>query len=279
MDSGVTHNAGATEDGMVGGSDPEFRWLERGEGEPVVLLHGLMGRMDHWEAVLEYLGDQCRPMALSLPIFDARLGEVSIPELARHVARFLDALDIPRAVVGGNSLGGHVALELALSCPDRVSGLILAGSSGLFERGFTRGVPRRPTAEYVRAKLEEVVYDRALVTPSWVESVRQVANTRACALRLVRFAKAAKRDSIAERLPALRVPTLLVWGMNDVVTPPDVGRRFNALIAESRLWLLARCGHVPMLERPLPFNRVVADWLETTRLARERPARLAGAGR
>jgi pimeloyl-ACP methyl ester carboxylesterase len=109
--------------------------------------------------------------------------------------------------------------------------------------------------------------------------VRQVANTRACALRLVRFAKAAKRDSIAERLPALRVPTLLVWGMNDVVTPPDVGRRFNALIAESRLWLLARCGHVPMLERPLPFNRVVADWLETTRLARERPARLAGAGR
>lgn len=264
---------------MHGKSDPEFRWLERGEGEPVVLLHGLMGRMDHWEAVLEHLGDQCRPMALSLPIFDARLGEVSIPELARHVARFLDALDIPRAVVGGNSLGGHVALELALSCPDRVSGLILAGSSGLFERGFTRGVPRRPTADYVRAKLEEVVYDRALVTPAWVESVREVANTRSCALRLVRFAKAAKRHSIADRLPALRLPTLLVWGMNDVVTPPDVGHRFNALIAASQLWLLARCGHVPMLERPVPFNRVVTDWLEATRLERERPARLAGAGR
>jgi 2-hydroxy-6-oxonona-2,4-dienedioate hydrolase len=277
MDSGVTHHAGATEDSMHVGSDPEFRWLERGEGEPVVLLHGLMGRMDHWEAVLEHLGDQCRPMALSLPIFDARLGEVSIPELARHVARFLDALDIPRAVVGGNSLGGHVALELALSCPDRVSGL--AGSSGLLERGFTRGVPRRPTAEYVRAKLEEVVYDRALVTPGWVESVRQVANTRSCAIRLVRFAKAAKRDSIAERLPSLRLPTLLVWGMNDAVTPPDVGHRFNALIAASQLWFLARCGHVPMLERPGPFNRVVTDWLETTRLARERPTRLAGAGR
>ena len=218
---------------MHGGANPEFRWLERGEGEPVVLLHGLMGRMDHWDAILDHLGDQCRPMALSLPIFDARLGDVSIPGLARHVARFLDALDIPRAVVGGNSLGGHVALELALSCPHRVSGLILAGSSGLFERGFTRGVPRRPTEEYVRAKLEEVVYDRALVTPGWVESVRETANTRACALRIVRFAKAAKRDCIAERLPGLRLPTLLVWGMNDAVTPPDVARRFNALIAES----------------------------------------------
>ena len=260
------------------GTGPELRWLERGAGEPVVLLHGLMGRMDHWEALLEHLGDQCRPMALSLPIFDARLGEVSIPALADHVRRFLDALDIPRAVVGGNSLGGHVAIELALSCPDRVSGLILAGSSGLFERGFTRGVPRRPTAEYVRAKLEEVVHDRALVTPGWVESVRQVANTRSCALRLVRFAKAAKRDSIAERLPALRLPTLLVWGMNDVVTPPDVGRRFNALIASSQLWLLPRCGHVPMLERPEPFNRVVEHWLEATRLRARAPRAADGSG-
>jgi len=279
MDRCVTQHTRATEDRMHREANPEFRWLERGEGEPVVLLHGLMGRMDHWEAALEHLGDRCRPMALSLPIFDARLGDVSISGLARHVARFLDALDIPRAVVGGNSLGGHVALELALSCPQRVSGLILAGSSGLFERGFTRGVPRRPTGEYVRAKLEEIVYDRALVTPGWVESVREIANTRACALRIVRFAKAAKRDSIAERLAALKLPALLVWGMNDAITPPDVARRFNALIAESQLWFLARCGHVPMVERPEPFNRVVSDWLEATRLARARPARLAGAAR
>jgi len=262
---------------MHGGANPEFRWLERGEGEPVVLLHGLMGRIDHWDALLDHLGEQCRPMALSLPIFDARLAEASIAELARHVARFLDALEIPRAVVGGNSLGGHVALELALSRPHRVSGLILAGSSGLFERGFTRGVPRRPTPEYVRAKLEEVVYDRALVTPGWVESVREAAHSPSCARRIVRFAKAARRDCVAGRLPGVRQPTLLVWGMNDAVTPPDVARRFNALIPDSQLWFLARCGHVPMVERPEPFNRVVSDWLEGTRLARERPARLAGA--
>lgn len=248
--------------------DPELRWLERGDGEPIVLLHGLMGRMDHWESTLEYQADRCRPMALSLPIFDPRLDEVSVAALARHVARFLDALEIPRAVVGGNSLGGHVALELALSQPDRVSGLILAGSSGLLERTFTRGVPRRPTAEYVRGKLEEVVHDPRLVTSEWVSSVTEMASTRAAALRVVRFAKAAKRDSMAERLPGVRVPALLVWGMNDTVTPPDVARRFNALIPGSQLWFLARCGHVPMVEQPVAFNRVVADWIETTRHAR-----------
>src|SRR5919201_2436233 len=106
---------------MSGNASPVVRWLERGEGEAVVLLHGLMGEMDHWEAVLEGLGDVCRVMAPSLPIFDPALPEVSIAELARQVIRLLDALAIERAVIGGNSLGGHVALTIAPTRPERVS--------------------------------------------------------------------------------------------------------------------------------------------------------------
>jgi hypothetical protein len=82
------------EENMGERDDPEFRWLERGDSEAVLLLHGLMGRMDHWEECLEILGDICRPLALTLPIFDPALAETSIPELGRHVRRFLDALEI-----------------------------------------------------------------------------------------------------------------------------------------------------------------------------------------
>jgi 2-hydroxy-6-oxonona-2,4-dienedioate hydrolase len=139
-----------------------FRWLERGDGEPVMLLHGLMGEMDHWESALEILGRFCRPIALELPIFDASLVDVSVPGLAAYVRRFMETLELPPSVVGGNSLGGHVALELALSHPGWVTGLILTGSSGLFERTFTRKVPHRPTAGYVRSRMEEIFYD-----PSW----------------------------------------------------------------------------------------------------------------
>ncbi len=154
---------------------PAFRWLERGEGKPVLLLHGLMGEMDHWEAVLLELEDVCRPMALALP-----LTALSVPELAGYVGRFMDALDLPPAVVGGNSLGGHLALELALTRPERVCGLILTGSSGLFERGFSRGVPHRPTSAYVRERMEETVYDRALVTPEWVERIPRAPPRPTC---------------------------------------------------------------------------------------------------
>jgi 2-hydroxy-6-oxonona-2,4-dienedioate hydrolase len=270
---------GPQEESMSEKSYPGFRWLERGEGEPVVLLHGLMGRMDHWEGALEALADVCRPMALSLPIFDPRLPEVSVAELGRHVVRFLDALDIPRAVIGGNSLGGHVALEVALARPERVSGLILTGSSGLLERGVTRGVPRRPTAEYVKAKMEEVFYDPSFVTPACVESARHVLNTRSLAARVIRFAHASQRHRIEDRLGEIRAATLLVWGEDDRITPPALAERFCALIPDAQLWYLARCGHAPMLEHPRAFNQVLANWLGVTRSARCATAPVAGDAR
>ena len=102
---------------MMTSTPTRFRWLERGDGEPVVMLHGLMGEMDHWESTLEALGPFRRPIALELPIFDPALTDVSVPALADYVRRFMEAIELPPAIVGGNSLGGHVALELALSCP------------------------------------------------------------------------------------------------------------------------------------------------------------------
>lgn len=256
---------------------PIFRWLERGHGEPVVLLHGLMGAMDHWDSTLEELAPMCRAIAPEVPILDDARAEASVEGLAHYLGAFLDALDLPPAVVGGNSLGGHLALELALRYPARVSGLILTGSSGLFERSFTRGVPHVPTAAFVRAKMEEVFYDATLVTPSWVESVRRVLTTRASALRVLHVARSAKRSNLEARLAEIRVPTLLAWGKDDRITPPEVAERFRTRLPDAQLEFIANCGHAPMLEQPLIFNALVEDWLDDTR-ARRRAA-VAGASR
>ena len=249
--------------------DPEFRWLERGTGEPVVLLHGLMGQMHHWDAVLDAVGHGYRVIAPALPVFDAGLREASLDALGRYVLRFLDALDIPRAVLGGNSLGGHVALRLALDHGERVSGLVLTGSSGLFERGFASGVPHRPDRAWVRRKMQEVFFDPDLVTDGWVDDVHRMVTTPASALRILRLARDARRDNLEGRLGEIRIPTLLIWGLEDRITPPDVAERFRTLIPDAHLWHLSQCGHAPMLERPEPFAEVLADWLEGTRSRRE----------
>ncbi|MGH7333113.1 MAG: alpha/beta fold hydrolase, partial [Candidatus Rokuibacteriota bacterium] len=151
------------EAGMEKREGAEFRWIESGAGEPLLFLHGLLGGMYHWEVSLETLAEVGRPIALALPIFDPKLTETSVEELGRHVVRFLDALDLHRVVLGGNSLGGHVALHVALSEPERVAGLIVAGSCGLFERTVTGRAPHRPSAAYIRARMEEVFYDTSLV--------------------------------------------------------------------------------------------------------------------
>ena len=185
---------------MIASTPTRFRWLERGDGEPVVMLHGLLGEMDHWEPTLEALRPFRRPIALELPIFDPALADISVPALADYVRRFMEAIELPPPIVGGNSLGGHVALELALSSPGWVEGLILTGSSGLFERSFTGRVPHQPTCAYVRERMEEIFYDPSLVTPEWVESIRRVVTTRRTALRVLQVARAARdrRSRFAE---------------------------------------------------------------------------------
>jgi pimeloyl-ACP methyl ester carboxylesterase len=250
-------------------TDPRFRWLERGDGEPVILLHGLMGHMDHWDATLDALAPAVRGLAPELPLFEPAFEDVSLAALAAYVRRFMDALDIGRAVVGGNSLGGHVALELALAHPERVSGLVLTGSSGLFERSFTRGVPHRPTSDYVRARMEEVFYDPSMVTDAWVESVRRTVTTRFSALRVLKVARAARTRNLEHLLGAIEAPALVVWGRNDRVTPPGMAERFHARIPRSRIVLLARCGHAAMLEQPEAFGSAVRHWLAETRPMRE----------
>jgi 2-hydroxy-6-oxonona-2,4-dienedioate hydrolase len=249
---------------------PTFRWLERGEGEPIVLLHGLMGRMDHWDSTLQALAAIGRPIAPDVPILDEALADPSVGGLTEHVRAFLDAIELDRPVVGGNSLGGHLAIELALRDPQRMSGLVLTGSSGLFERSFSRGVPHVPTTEFVRQKMEEIFYDTSLVTPAWVDAVHRTLTTRTLARRILQVARSAKRSSVESRLGQIAVPTLVLWGKDDRITPPDAAERFAALIPNAELVLIANCGHAPMLEQPAVFNAVLEDWLQDTRASRRR---------
>ncbi len=223
----------STQEATVSPSHPVYRWFERGGGEPVVLLHGLMGEPDHWERTLEALAPWCRAIAPQVPILDPAGAEPSVEGLTHHVGGFLEALDLGPAVVGA-----------------------------------TRSVPHLPTTEFLRGKMEEIFYDATLVTPSWVESVRRILTTRALARRVLHVARSAKRSNLETRLGEIQVPTLLVWGKDDRITPPEVAERFRALLPAAELVFIANCGHAPMLEQPATFNAIIGDWLHETRAQR-----------
>ncbi len=242
---------------------PEFRWIERGAGEAIVLVHGLMGTMYHWEPTLEILGTDVRALAPTLPIFDPGTCDLSTVALGEWLLRFLDALAIDRALIGGNSLGGHVAIQAALRCPERVAGLVLTGSSGLLERQVVRAIPHRPSAAWVREKMEEAFHDARFVTPEWVDAVRCTIMDRSNVARVLRSARAARRENLDRRLAEIAVPTLIVWGREDRITPLQMAQRFQSLIPLSDLVVLRNCGHAPMMEQPWAFGAVVRAWMES----------------
>jgi len=241
----------------------KFRWIEAGAGIPVLCLHSLFGTSGHWETIVEALAPRCRAMALALPIFETPSDDLSVMGLRAHVEAFMDAERVPPAIVVGNSLGGHVALDLALHAPERVRGLVLSGSSGLFERSFTRGVPHRPTAAFVRETMTEVFHDPAMVTPEWVEEIRGQVSRRSYVLRVLQVSRSARRYNLEDRLPEIQCPTLLVWGTEDRVTPRDVAIRFLDGIPSATIRLVPECGHAPMLEHPEAFARALEEFLDS----------------
>jgi pimeloyl-ACP methyl ester carboxylesterase len=251
---------------------PQFRWLERGTGDAVVLLHGLMGHMHDWDPVRDILGDSVRAMAPELPLFDPATDPVSIERLASWVLSFLDALELPRVILGGHSLGAHVAIAAALMAPARVSRLVLTGASGLPERGVMRRVPRSSSEAFIRERMEAVFFDRSLVTAEAVAAVRRSVLDPVVARRFLRVSRAARRETVAERLHEVAAPTLLVWGREDRITPLSIGERFRRNIPDAMLVVLRECGHAPMIERPAAFGAIARAWIDEQHVFGRPPA-------
>ena len=225
-----------------------FRYLERGQGDSVLWLHGLFGSPENWYPTLHALADEFHGLALQLPLDHRPTRQPddfeSIQQLTEFVARFLDTQDIERTIIGGNSLGGQVAIDFCLRYPERVSKLVLTGSAGLFEYSLSRQVPR-PSPEFVREQASQVFYDRSYVTESLVQQISQMLSDRTYVRFLIRVAKATRDYNVKGELERLRLPTLIVWGSNDQITPPSVAHDFQTHIQGAQLVFIERCGHSP----------------------------------
>jgi pimeloyl-ACP methyl ester carboxylesterase len=241
--------------------DCKFDYLEVGEGETLMLCHGLFGALSNFSDLIEKFRHTHKVVVPILPLFDLDILHTSVSGLEKHVAAFIEHKNYTNIHLLGNSLGGHVALVYVLKHPERVKSLTLTGSSGLFENAMGDSYPKRGDYEYIKNKTAQTFYDPAVATPELVDEVFEITKNRIKVIKIIALAKSAIRHNLGEELNQIQQPTLLIWGKNDIVTPPFVAEEFKKLIPNSQLHFIDKCGHAPMMEVPAEFNTILEKFL------------------
>lgn len=242
--------------------EANFKYLDQGQGQPIVILHGLMGGLSNFSGVLDYFPTQgYRVIIPELPIYDLPLKKTTVKAFAEYLHDFLTHMKLRDAILLGNSLGGHIALVFSKTYPELIKGLVLTGSSGLYENSMGESYPKRGNYEYIKNKSEEVFFDPNVATKEIVDEVFETVNDRNKLIKTLAIAKSAIRHNMADDLPNMSTPTCLIWGKNDHVTPPEVAEEFNTLLPDVNLFWIDKCGHAPMMEHPKEFNQILHRWL------------------
>ncbi len=239
----------------------KFKYIDEGAGPNLVLLHGLFGALSNWDTVIEKFKDRFRIVIPMLPIYELPFRRVGLDALVEHLEEFIALKKLQDLNLMGNSLGGHVALLYTLKNQGNLKKLILTGSSGLFENAMGGSFPKRGSYQYVKERAEHTFYDPRSITEDYIREVFETTKSIPKCLNIVAIAKSAQRHNLSNELPDIQVPTLLVWGLNDTITPPMVAHDFNRLLPNARLKFLDKCCHAPMMEQPAKFNVLLEEYL------------------
>lgn len=239
--------------------------VDLGEGDPIVLLHGLFGSLSNWTSVIDEFTSSHRVLVPRLPLYSNPISDERLNTLVDYVHVFIEEhIFINDSVIFmGNSLGGHIALLYAWRHPERIKKLILTGSSGLFENAFGGSFPHVRDYNYIKEKIEDTFYKREVVTKELVDEIYETLQSRAKTLSIIGLAREAQRHNVANILGQIATPTLLIWGRQDIITPPKVALEFQDRLINSNVIFLEDCGHVPMMEQPILFNKHVREFLST----------------
>lgn len=245
----------------------KFNYIEEGEGKPIILLHGLMGTVSNFEDVITYFSKNGYKVFMpELPLYSLPILKTNVRNLSKFLKDFMAFKKIEKAILLGNSLGGHVALYFTKFNLKNVEALVLTGSSGLYEKSLGDTYPKRGNYEYIQTKTQEVFYHPEVATKEVVDEVYELVNDRTKVIKTLAIAKSAIRHNMAKDLPAMNVPSCIIWGKNDTVTPPEVAVDFQKLLPDADLFWVDKCGHAPMMEYPDQFNVILEKWLKERKL-------------
>jgi pimeloyl-ACP methyl ester carboxylesterase len=228
--------------------------------QSMVLLHGLFGGLSNWNEVITHFQSTYDIHIPALPVYEQH-GRDQLGHLTSFLEFYIDNHKLDNMILVGNSLGGHAAILYTHRHPQKVSRLILTGSSGLYENTSIGSFPKRSNYDFIRERVAYTFYDPAIATAELVDEVFGVTTDARKCLAIVRMAKSAQRHYVADLLQQISTPTLLIWGEDDLITPLSVAKEFESLLPNAKLVKLPQCGHAPMMEKPEAFNKVLQEYL------------------
>ena len=245
----------------------KFKYIEVGEGTPIVVLHGLLGTLSNFNSVTEHFSKKGYKVIIpELPLYSLNVLKTNVKNFALFLTEFIEFLEYEKVILLGNSLGGHIGLYYTKLQQEKVQALIITGSSGLYESAMGSGYTKRSDYDVIKKKAQDVFYDPEVATKEIVDDVYETLNDRNKLVKTVAIAKSAIRHNMAKDLPNLTPPTCIIWGKNDIVTPPEVAKEFHELLPNSELFWIDKCGHAPMMEHPDEFNTIMNNWLSSKSL-------------
>jgi 2-hydroxy-6-oxonona-2,4-dienedioate hydrolase len=242
-------------------------YYDIGQGPPLVLVHGVGGDADQWAFCFDALAASHRIIALDLLGFgrsDKPLIDYRIAGFVEVLDRFLTNIGIARAHFLGHSLGGWIVTAFALRFPEKVEQLVLNDAAGIDDGACPIPVDLKiSTRASLRNAFKCMFHDEGMVTEELVDLAYSLHLERGdgYTIRSVLETLANPWEKLDGKLDGLRVPTLILWGEDDAITPLSMARAFHREIVGSRLQIIERCGHLPPLERPDEFVAAVTSFL------------------
>jgi len=254
-----------------------LNYHDQGDGDAILLVHGSgpgVTAWANWRGVIPTLSQRARIIAPDMLGF----GYTSCPgdwkldpdTWVQSLVGLLDALDIPRVSIVGNSFGGAIALAFAKSHPQRVQRLVLMGAAGLpfpITEGLDKVWGYQPSLQAMRELMEVFAYDHGLINDDLVRmrydaSIRDDVQTRFAQLFPAPRQQGVEMLALAEAdLRSLPHETLLIHGRDDKVIPLEVSSRMLRLIPHAQMHVFGECGHWVQIERAAAFTRLLVDFL------------------
>jgi pimeloyl-ACP methyl ester carboxylesterase len=261
----------------------EIGCVEMGEGRPLLLIHGISGSWQNWLETIPHLARSHRVIAPDLPGFGSSpmpSWKIDMPAYGRLIHDLCEKLGIGSgATIVGNSLGGFVAAEAVTTAPERFERLVLVSAAGIINtwapeqravatayvwKTLSPVFARRSREVVARPRLRQAVFGRVIRYPNRLQPelvFEQISSGLTHCPGFGDALHAAIDHDLRERLGAIEMPTLIVWGFDDRVIPVQAALSYHRRISHSRLEIFERTGHVPQLERPRRFNALLDEFL------------------